>query len=190
MIFTPKDSTDYTTVTGSVSVQTISPDFMIAVSGSNSTQTVIPGDSVSYNFTLTPASGSFPYAVTYSLSGLPSGATATLSPSSIASGSAATTVKLTVQTASASARVEQRSITGRYAPLVLALLLLPLAGTRRMRKQARRWPALLLVLGAAAIFVTGCGGGYFAQQQQSYTVTVTATSGSLQHSTTVTLEVQ
>jgi len=40
--------------------------------------------------------------------------------------------------------------------------------------------------------LTGCGvgEGIFAQPQQSYTVTVTGTSGTLSHSATVTLTVQ
>jgi hypothetical protein len=36
----------------------------------------------------------------------------------------------------------------------------------------------------------GCGGGYFGPTPQTYTVTVTGTSGSLQESTTVSLTVQ
>ena len=55
-----------------------------------------------------------------------------------------------------------------------------------------RWLCLLLLAGglAASAALTGCGGGYFAQAQKDYMVTVTATAGSLQHSFDVTLNVQ
>ena len=41
-------------------------------------------------------------------------------------------------------------------------------------------------------WMSGCGGaaGYFTQQQQTYTVTVTGTEGALSHSATVSLTVQ
>jgi hypothetical protein len=52
---------------------------------------------------------------------------------------------------------------------------------------------LLFVLTCAALGLTSCGGGgngFFGQQVQTYTVTVTGTSGGLSHSFTVTLTVQ
>jgi hypothetical protein len=44
----------------------------------------------------------------------------------------------------------------------------------------------------ALIGMTGCGAssGFFGQTPQNYTITVTATSGTLSHSTTVTLTVE
>jgi hypothetical protein len=52
---------------------------------------------------------------------------------------------------------------------------------------------LLLVVSAAAIAgLTGCvsSNGFFGQTQQSYNITVTLTTGSLSHSTNLTLTVQ
>lgn len=54
---------------------------------------------------------------------------------------------------------------------------------------------LLLMAGGAAAtsMLRGCGisgNGFFDQAQQSYTVTVTATGGNLQHSTTLTVVVE
>ena len=53
----------------------------------------------------------------------------------------------------------------------------------------------LLVLAGGLVATTaisGCGtaGGFFAQAQQSYDVTITATAGGVQHSAVVSLEVQ
>ena len=77
-------------------------------------------------------------------------------------------------------------------------MLLPFAGRlRRTGKRLGRILCVLLLLTAgiaAATGISACGGssagGYFAQPQQSYTVTVTGTSGALSHSTTVTLTVE
>jgi len=51
----------------------------------------------------------------------------------------------------------------------------------------------LLAAGATAIAgLSGCSAsnGFFAQSEKTYTITVTATSGTLSHSTTVNLTVE
>jgi hypothetical protein len=68
------------------------------------------------------------------------------------------------------------------------LVLLPIAA--RLRKAASRFNKLLvlaLIGTTLAVGVTGCGATFKAQ---SYTLTITATSGSLSHSTAVKLTVQ
>jgi hypothetical protein len=42
----------------------------------------------------------------------------------------------------------------------------------------------------ATTLLSGCGGGGFAQSPKSYPLTITATSGALQHTTSVTLNEQ
>ena len=66
-----------------------------------------------------------------------------------------------------------------------------------MRRQGRKLRrllciALLLTGTAAAAMLSGCGStnGFFPQAPQTYTVTVTATSGSLQQTTSFTLNLQ
>jgi ABC-type glycerol-3-phosphate transport system substrate-binding protein len=67
-----------------------------------------------------------------------------------------------------------------------------------MGKSGRRFRRLLSVLllstaGMAALAgFSGCSSatGFYGQQQTSYTLTVTATSGALSHSTTVVLTVE
>ncbi len=75
----------------------------------------------------------------------------------------------------------------------LAMLLLPLFGLRRRRKAGPLMMPLLLIVAACTMTLTGCGtnlNGYFGQPQKSYTITVTATSGTLVHTSTINLNVE
>jgi hypothetical protein len=126
---------------------------------------------------------------------LPTGFTATFSPTSLAAGSSATNVAMMIQVP-LTAELEQRGEPGRRVPLIaLGLLVLPfLGGIGRSRKCLRRLALIAILLAGAggAIMLTGCGGGGGGggSQPQTYTITVTATSGALSHSTTLTLTVQ
>jgi CSLREA domain-containing protein len=161
-------------------------------------QTVTPGSTAQFTFVVTPpAGGTFAQDVTLSISGLPAGATYTFSPSVLKAGAGATTVVLSIQLPQTSAMVQPVHGMGRgMMPLALGLLLLPFAGRlRRASKRLQRGLMLLLLIGgslAGALGVTGCaaGGGFFSQQQKTYTVTVTGTSGALSHSATITFTVE
>jgi hypothetical protein len=81
--------------------------------------------------------------------------------------------------------------------MALALTLLPLAGKfRRAGRKLSRTLSLLLLFAAgltAAAALNGCGGvasGYFGQAPATTTITVTGTSGSLNHSASVSLTVE
>jgi apolipoprotein N-acyltransferase len=98
-----------------------------------------------------------------------------------------------LQTADAQDRTTPHPFRG--APLALAFVLLPFAVRMRRagRKLSRLLPILLLcVAAAAATFgLSGCGSsGTPAQSPQSYTLTVTATSGSISRTTNLTLTVE
>jgi RHS repeat-associated protein len=179
--------------TTSAAVSETVQDFTLTIGGSGSSQTVQPGGTATYSLPMTPSGGTtFPAAVTFSATGLPTGFTATFSPPSLAAGSSATSVALMIQVP-LTARLENRSQPSRGLPLVaLGMLVLPfLDGVRQSRKWLRRFAliAILLVGAGGAAMLSGCGGSG-GSQPQTYNITVTATSGALSHSTDVTLTVQ
>ena len=154
-----------------------------------SAYTAAPGATAAYSFALAPVSGSYPGAVTFTVTGLPTSAAASFTPNTVAANAGAASIAMTVQTAASTAH--NSSLFGRG--VVLALLLLPFGIKRSIRKNLNRWmlPLLLLVLGTT-VTMSGCGSrnGFFLESPQSYTLTVTATSGSLRENQTVTLIVQ
>ena len=168
-------------------------------SGAVSTQTVTAGASAAYNLTVTPLYGGFPGVVNFTVTGLPPGATYTLSPATLPASSAGSAQVLTVQTAATIlASASDSGFGSKLAPVLLGMLVLPLAGSRRMRKSGNRAAryglfCLMLLLGAGAMAsLTGCGAGngVYHQGEQSYTLTVTANSASTSHSVIVTLNEQ
>lgn len=173
-------------------------DFTVVNSGPAS-QEVFPGDSTTFNFKLTPLSATtFLNDVTLTVTGLPEGSTYTVTPASIAAGGSETGVVLKVQTSSS---LSAQNHTPQDSPnshneLPIALGMLGLAGLGTVRKLRRKLPrpllVLLLMLGTLLPIaaLSGCGGGYFALTPHAYTVTLTGTEGSIQHSATATLVVQ
>jgi predicted outer membrane repeat protein len=174
--------------------------------GSGQSQTTTPGGTVSYTVPLAPSAGTtFPSLMTLTVAGLPSGATATLStpgwtqqsPTSwtLPANQPVGNVSLTFQVPAQSAAVQPADGPARKLPLIaLGILLLPFA--RQWRKAGRRMSRLfclaLIAAGMAALIgATGCGGSaHSSNQPQTYTLTVTVTSGALTHSTQLTLNVE
>jgi N-acetylneuraminic acid mutarotase len=186
---------------------TIVAPFSLGLGTGANSITVYPGGKANFNLILTPVgSSTFPTGITFTATGLPSGATATFSPATVNAGAGLTGVTFAVQTQSespAAAMLNQPgSKTGGLTGGLLCLLFLPLAAVARWRKTARylaKHASLmvwLLILAGITAAVTGCGGGSsinsnaVAAPAASYTITITAKSGNLQQSTTVTLNVQ
>jgi sugar lactone lactonase YvrE len=177
-------------------------------SGTSASQTVTPGGAANYPLTILPTDGTiFPSPVILSITGLPPGATAAIHPSSwtqltgtswsFPANIALPATSLTIQTPSTTARlVPQNTFPRSLPPILLGLLLLPVVGMRRRLGNVlgrALFTLLLLAAGASAMAgLSGCdsSSGFFGQPAQTYTMTVTATSGSLTHATTVTLTLE
>jgi hypothetical protein len=164
------------------------------ISSPTAPQTVMPGGAANYTIAVTPQNGAFTSAVALSASGLPSGATATFSPSSVTPSSSAANSTMTVQTAASTTSASS----GKWplaAPALAFVSLLLLPGIRARRKMSR-WLALgLLVFTSLGTLtaLSGCGGGFqltAASSGTGYTITVTGVSGVEQQTTTVQLTVQ
>lgn len=169
-------------------------DFSITTS--KNSVIALPGSSVDILFNLNPSGGdTFPTEITLSVSGLPTGASYSFSPSGLAVGAGAIAVVLSVQLPQTSATAQPAAGLGRgIAPLFLALLLFPFAGGSR-RPWFRRTLSVVLLLTAGIAAVTGingCGSSneVLSERQHTYTVTVNGTSGELSHSIAVNLTVE
>jgi len=179
-------TTQSTTLNGT---GTAPPDFTI--SATPATQTVQAGASTSYTVTVKSTGGDFTGAVALTASGLPTGATASFAPTSVSPGDGSGNSTLTIQTAGSQTAQSRTSFWPLATPALALLFLLPM---RRWRK-AGKGKLMLLVVGlvslASALTLMGCGAGFaLVQPSQTYTITITGTSGTDTHSTTVQLTVQ
>lgn len=192
--------TNFTTATSTALSEVIVSSFTFATaSGGSSSATASPGGKATYTLSVAPpGNATFPNAITFAVTGLPAGATATFSPATISAGAGATNVTLTITLAASAAAIPMKKpFSGLPYSIALGMILLPFAGLRRAwQRQSVTRVALFLVLGAAlAVALTGCGGGSSSsgtgsQQPQNYTLTVTATSGTLSQNATLQLTVE
>ncbi len=178
------------------------------LSSTTGTLTVTAGGSAMFTIATAPVNGTFPNSVTFSASGLPTGAAATFSPSSVTPGTSTTmTVTTTARYAPASMpgprgpvfpTLPPGSLAAWLASLALAILLARVGFAGLERKPLRRLAPLaaLILLIVTTGYLAGCAGGFPRTEVPggtpagTYTITVTATSGTDVHSTTVTLIVQ
>jgi len=161
--------------------------------GLSSTATTIQsGGEETITVTITPQNG-FSSAVTFACSGLPSGASCSFNPATVTPpGSTSTVLTYHAQTLSAAVRPNSRP----FLPETVLAFCVCLLGWRK-----RRGPQMFLLLAVTAAglcLVSGCGSGGSAAggggggggvTPVTSTITVTATSGSIQQSTTISITV-
>ena len=208
---------DACTGAGSCNLTLDSDDFVTATFGSPGDFSVEPaslnltaqrGGQVTDVITIAPQPGPFTTAVQLSCAVTPSPvnpstalATCSLSPTSVTPGANSATSTLTVTAPSQSANLipsSQGHLAGSLYAAFLPLLGLTLIGLSPTRdKSPNRRRSLWLLCSLFIAFVAlqaGCGGGGSNQltlpPQLNYTVTVTATSGVLQHTNLVNVTVQ
>ncbi len=166
------------------------PDFTLGVTG-NPQQTAIAGTSA--NFTLAVASQGSPFtgAVTFSASGLPTGANASFSPPAVVPGGSTAPVTMTVVAPAATAHRAIAQPELAFA-LTIAICLIGLRGRRGL-------PRLVAFVVAAGLFgITGCGARTAPESVlpvTNYTIVVHATGTNLAgnvvvHTVNLTLAVE
>ena len=194
---------NYNAATSAVYSQTVNAqaavlDFTLTLTSAQS-KTVLPGASASYTLQVAPTNTNYPGPVTFSAAGLPIGANISFSPATVAAGAGPAAVNFSVQTAGQVATGAAGKLGKNGLPVALGLLLLPFVGSRRLRRNgsaAGRYVFLMLVLLGGIVAtsgMTGCGfngNGFFGQAPHTYNITITATSGTIQHSVNVTLNVE
>ena len=176
------------------------PNFSLAASPTSAT--VSAGQSASFALTITPING-FSQQITLSCSGTPAASNCFASQNPLTpSSTAPTTVMVTVSTGlrtlappASRLKVDPMGALKRIGLPWLAWLIVLLAlATVGIRRGQRRTKTVLGLAFGLALLLTSCGGGNLANTPPgtpagTYQITVAATSGSITHTTTLTLNV-
>ena len=178
------------TTTVKLTVTSAPADFTFGSSASS--LTVKAGSSGAVTLTVTPANG-FGAPVSFACSGLPTGASCAFSPQNVTPSGAAVSTTLTISTLATTAAVGN-GVREIFPVSALALAFCIAIGKKR---RALSYLMLAAVVGGLGLAI-GCsggsgqgggGGGGGTTTPTTSSVTVTASSGTLQHTATITLTV-
>lgn len=183
--------TDPSAITHSQAV-TFTTLFDFALANNSSLQSIAAGSPANYDLSLTPYGANFQNAVTLTCSGLPALSTCSFNPNGVSAGAAETPVTLNISTTAPVLAKRSRNARLFYCVVLLMSGWVSIGpGLRRKRNPTALTAATLLLLICIACGGGGSGGsgasGDPGTNPGTYTVTVTAVSGSLQRSTPVTL---
>jgi len=173
--------------------------FDFAINNNSAPETVTAGQTASYNLDVRPLgnASTFPASVTLACFGLPALSTCSFTPSSVGSGSGDTNVVVNVRTTATIPASAQTMSSFKYA-FAVSLVLLGFGGMKRAPR-GKLLGVLFVVLMVVGL-ENGCGGGSTGggggggagqpgTPTGNYTITATATSGSLTHTAQVSLTV-
>ena len=181
--FLPSSSAPLVVTIGSA----VAADFTLASSGSSAV-TVLGGTPASFGFVVTPTGGALSSQVVLSVSGLPTGATASFSPGFLPPPNAASPFVLTISTPMTASRVEG---IGSKSFVALAFVLLPLTFWRRRRRWAVVGGVFLLMGCGARVNTVGSSGSTAITYNLTVSATATSLSGAtLFHTAQVTLTME
>jgi hypothetical protein len=168
-------------------IDLVAPSFTLA----SSAPSLTADTSGTVTLTVTPQNG-FNSTVSFACSGLPAGATCSFNPATVTPSGSAASTQLTVSAPTQSSRLPQRDRS--LFPFAAVALSAGIFGWGR-RRGCRQWMLLAIVCCGAGLF-SGCGGSSAAgggggnqPPPTTATVSVTATSGSLQQMTTIVVTV-
>jgi len=174
------------------------PTRKISLGASPSSATIAPGQSASTNLTVSSDTGAFDAPVSFSCSNLPAGMTCSFAPDVVSPASATGSSVLTVSAASVMGALRPVSPGGKL-PISASWFVLGVAGLTLLQLPRRRLSrgGLAGIVAGMAVLLSACGGARMSNSvapapssRQSYTITVTAFSGSIQASTTETISIQ
>jgi len=156
---------------------------------------------ITITVTPTPLANGFANPVSFTVAGLPAHTTSMFSPAMVTPSAGAQTTTLTIMTKANGAAPPSSPLNPPVSPLLrllpvlwLAAMLAGLYAMRMIRRtpQLRRYAAIVplaLLLFTGAV-LAGCAGGMNGTPKGSSPLTITATSGTLQQQTMITLTVQ